>query len=285
MPSSVWELDLHANRSRLNKPCSYPVIDAESPRLVPVPELGDLTPPNIRRTLEEQVSSIVGDGRRLQEVVDTYFRTVHVWLPVVYDTAYYARLSKFRTQPASSGFSVLTLCMFLVCAMPVDGELSAETRSLYILVKSFVATLEAMDTNSLEVLQARLLLTVFEIGHAIYPAAYISAGANLRAAIALGASAASSKDLCKVFPNLQQAEEARRTWRGIVIVDRLLFRLQSFAHSLLSGKRIDISPSTDTPPWRAATSPALFADDKQTLQAPILCVIIITIFEVLRAGF
>ncbi|KAH8435298.1 Zn(II)2Cys6 transcription factor [Aspergillus melleus] len=205
---------------RLNKSCSYPVIDAESPRPISVPELSDLTPLNIRYTLEAQVSSIVGDGPQLQEAIAVYFRTVHVWLPVVAETTFYSRLWKFRTQPAPSEFSVLTLCMFLVCAMPVDGTVSAETRSLYVLVKGFVATLEAMGTNSLDMLQARLLLTVFEVGHAIYPAAYISAGANVRAAIALGASAASSEDLHEVFLGPGKAEEARRTWRGIVITDR-----------------------------------------------------------------
>lgn len=95
-----------------------------------------------------------------------------------------------------------------------------QTRSLYTQVKSIVAMLEAMGTNSLEMLQCRLLLTVFEVGHAMYPAAYISAGANIRAAVALGANASSSEQLLKVFGDQGQAEEARRTWRGIVITDR-----------------------------------------------------------------
>ncbi|KAK1147580.1 hypothetical protein N8T08_000922 [Aspergillus melleus] len=205
---------------RLNKSCSYPVIDAESPHPISVPELSDLTSLNIRYTLEAQVSSVVGDGPQLQEAIAVYFQTVHVWLPVVAEITFYSRLWKFRTQSAPSEFSVLILCMFLVCAMPVDGAVSAETRSLYVLVKGFVATLEAMGTNSLDMLQARLLLTVFEVGHAIYPAAYISAGTNVRAAIVLGASAASSEDLHERFLGPGKAEEARRTWWGIVITDR-----------------------------------------------------------------
>lgn len=231
--ASCAEIGLPANGSRLNKSCSYPVIDAVSSRPVAVPNLCDLTPANIRHTLEAQVSSLVGDGILLQETVAAYFRSVHVWLPVISETTYYAQLSKFRVQSAPADFSVLTLCMFLVCARPVDGELSAQTQSLYALVKSFVALVEAMGTNSLELLQGRLLLTVFEIGHAMYPAAYISAGANVRAAIALRASAASLEDLHDAFPDPQRAKEAQRIWQGIVITDRLVSFLR--LEKLLAG--------------------------------------------------
>lgn len=193
----------------------------ETPRLVPVPDLADLTPSNLRHTLEAQVSSIVGDGPQLQAAAAAYFRTVHTWFPVVSETAYHIRLSELRVQTAPSDFSLLTLCMALVCKEPVGGEIPLPMRSLYTQLKSFVAILEAMGPNSLEMLQCRLLLTIFEIGHAMYPSAYISAGANVRAAVALGASAASTEDLCKVFRDPQKAEEARQIWRGIVITDRL----------------------------------------------------------------
>lgn len=185
-----------------------------------MPDLLDLTPSNVRYSLKAQVFSVVGDGPQLREAAATYFRSVHSWLPVVSETAYYAQLSKFRVVAAPSDFSVLTLCIFLVCAMPVDGEMSLQTRRLYILIKSFVAMLEAMGMNSLAMLQGRLLLTTFEIGHAMYPSAYISAGANIQAAAALGAGTASFADLSKAFPDPKLAEEARQTWRGIVITNR-----------------------------------------------------------------
>jgi hypothetical protein len=76
-----------------------------------------------------------------------------------------------------------------------------------------------MGTNFLEMLQSRLLLTMFEIGHSIYPSAYISTAANIRAAVSLGIGA-TCKDLRKVFRDPQKVEEARQTWRGIVITDR-----------------------------------------------------------------
>lgn len=211
---------MHAKQFRLNKHCDY-VLPAEAPRLLPVPDWAELTPSNLRHTLEAQVSLIVGDGLQLQAAVALYFRTVHTWFPIVSETCYNIRLSSVRVQTATSpsDLSLLTLCMALVCKEPVEGELPLSTRSLYASLKSFVALLGAMGTNSLEMLQGRLLLTIFEIGHAMYPAAYISTAANVRAAISLGINAP-CEDLRKVFRDRQKAEEAQQTWRGITITDR-----------------------------------------------------------------
>ncbi|OBT56984.1 hypothetical protein VE04_02557 [Pseudogymnoascus sp. 24MN13] len=204
-----------------------------------MPGLLDLTSSNLRFTLEAQIFSVVGDGLRLREAAGVFFGTVNTWMPVVEERGYYARLSRFRVEAAPSDFSLLTLCIFLVCAMPVDGEMSLETRSLYILIKGWVGMLEAMGTNTLAMLQSRLLLTTFEIGHAIYPSAFISAGANIQAAVALGASATSSADLSKVFPDPRIAEEARQTWRGIVVTNRYASLENNARHSASLGRLIE----------------------------------------------
>ncbi|CAP95657.1 Pc21g07600 [Penicillium rubens Wisconsin 54-1255] len=205
---------------RLNKHCDY-FLPVEAPRLLPIPDWADLTPSNLRHTLEVQVSSNVGDRLQVQAAAAFYFRTVHTWFLIISEPSYNIRLSNIRVQTASapSDLSLLTLCMTLVCKGPVGGELPLSTRSMYASLKSFVALLEAMGTNSLEMLQSRLLLTVFEIGHAMYPSAYISAAANMRAAVSLGINA-TSEDLTKAFQDSRKAEEARQTWRGITITNR-----------------------------------------------------------------
>lgn len=71
-----------------------------------------------------------------------------------------------------------------------------------------------MGKESLAMLQSRLLVTIFETGHAIYTAAYISAGANVRAAVSLGAGQAHKK------PQDPRAAEAHLTWLGINMADR-----------------------------------------------------------------
>ncbi|KAJ5456729.1 hypothetical protein N7530_012003 [Penicillium desertorum] len=239
---------------RLNKHCDY-LLPAEAPRLLPVPDWADLTPSNVCHTLEVQVSSNVGDRLQVQAAAAFYFRTIHTWFPIISEPSYNIRLSNVRVQAASapSDLSLLTLCMALVCKGPVGGELPLSSRSMYASLKSFVALLEAMGTNSLEMLQSRLLLTVFEIGHAMYPSAYISAAANMRAAVSLGINATCG-DLRKAFRDPRKVEEARQTWRGIVITDRSDLAPKD-AHQLIFVLKQE--PVVDMSRWRMAKHPIL----------------------------
>lgn len=159
---------------------------------------------------------------QLQNAAALYFRTVHTWFPIVSEASYRARLSSLRVQIATapSEFSLLILCVALLCREPIDGELPPSTLSLYASLKSFVALLEAMGVNTFEIVQSRALLTIFEIGHALFPAACISAAANTCAAAMLGITATDEK-LYRLFQDPQRVEEARQTWRGVVITERL----------------------------------------------------------------
>jgi hypothetical protein len=208
---------------RLSRKCGYQMQNDSAEKLhgrsLHLPDSLDLTPPNIRSTLEEQISKIIGDGLELRSAAVAYFQTIHTWLPIISENVYFSRLSQARVDSAPADFSLLTLSMFLACQAPVDGEISPRTRSVYVQIKSLYSMVEAIGTISLDMLQCRLLLTTFEVGHAMYPAAYVSAGANIRAAVAFGAN----KELCKPtglisFPD--RAEETRKTWQGIVMVDR-----------------------------------------------------------------
>lgn len=245
---------MHAKQFRLNKPCDY-LLPAEAPRLLPLPDWADLTPSNLRHTLEAQVSLIVGDGLQLQAAAALYFRTVHTWFPIVSETYYNIRLSNVRIQTATapSDLSLLTLCMALVCKEPLGEELPLSTRSMYASLKSFVALLEAMGTNSLEMLQCRLLLTIFEIGHAMYPAAYVSTAANVRTAISLRINTPCG-DPRKAFWDPQKAEEAQQTWRGITITDRSDLAPQDTHQIVFILKQ---EPSVDMSRWKMAKHPVL----------------------------
>lgn len=111
---------MHNNESRLNKRCVYGA-PAAAPRLLPVPDWSELTPINLCHTLENQVSSIIGDGLRLEEATALYFRTVHSWLPILSEARYKAQLASERVKIGATpaDFSLLTLCMSLVCKEPV----------------------------------------------------------------------------------------------------------------------------------------------------------------------
>ena len=209
---------------RLKRTCSYPILDGDShiPQARPLPMLAlqELSCPNIRDTLYKHVSAVVGDGHQVQAWATVYFRTIHPWLPVISNTCYFDRLQPAKIASEPADFCLLNLTMYLVCTKPVNGELSPKAQSLYLLVKSLVGTLEAVGITSIEMLQSRLLITIFEVGNSLYSAAYISSGANIRAAIELGINAASSEQLQTLLGSPTQIEEAQRTWRAIVVIDR-----------------------------------------------------------------
>jgi hypothetical protein len=108
--------------------------------------------------------------------------------------------------------------MLITATPPVKETLDSFT-SLYILVKSSIAIVEAANINSLEIVQSRLLVSLFEFGHGM-PAAFISIAATVRAAVAIGLNE-TIKDPCKdVSADCSKLEEGLRVWWGIVMLDR-----------------------------------------------------------------
>ncbi|CAI7628915.1 unnamed protein product [Penicillium pancosmium] len=240
----------------MSRRCLYGA-PAAAPRLLPVPDWSELTPINLRHTLESQVSSIIGDGLRLQEAAALYFRTVHSWLPILSEARYNARLASVRVKIGATpaNFNLLTLCMSLVCEEPVAADINESTRSLYASLKGFVTLFETMGTNSLETLQSRILLTMFEIGHAFYPSSYISAATNIRAAFSLGISPL-CEDSLTVYRDPQKAQEARNSWYAILIMDRWEFTFETdfrtnYARTTFRGSYVSLEngqvPSARTP--------------------------------------
>jgi hypothetical protein len=100
------------------------------------------------------------------------------------------RLTRNMANPlweAGPDLALLFLCMKLITSRPQDGMGSSQN-PLYISAKRFVALMEATGTASLLVLQSNLLVTWFEYGQAIYPAAWMSAGWCVRYGNMLGIS-------------------------------------------------------------------------------------------------
>ncbi|RAL61502.1 hypothetical protein DID88_009431 [Monilinia fructigena] len=76
---------------------------------------------------------------------------------------------------------------------------------------------------SLILLQANILITLFEYGQAIYPAAWMSAGWCSRYAILLGINGFdTSSQLIGSVDTWTEQEERYRTWWGVLILDRMV---------------------------------------------------------------
>ncbi|KAL4985001.1 hypothetical protein BDW68DRAFT_180123 [Aspergillus falconensis] len=204
---------------RLNLQCRYQgvEVDWEPPARS---DISQLTVTTLSHTVQSQVSAIIGDAEAIALSSTAFFSTIHPWFPIVNRDAYYRGLARFRSD-ASPEFSFLTLCLYLLGMRPTDGAMSGQMHGLYILATGLAASLAASGAGSVEFMCARLLLSIFEVGHGMYPAAYISMGANMRVAAAMGASLPSGKLLDRLG-SCDAVSDARRVWQGLVILERYI---------------------------------------------------------------
>lgn len=89
---------------------------------------------------------------------------------------------------------------------------------MYLYTKCIIASVEGLGINSSLVVQSRILVTLFEVAHGFYPAAYISIGATVRAADALEIHPGADD-----WPSLDDAAKREETvliWCGVLILDR-----------------------------------------------------------------
>lgn len=165
------------------------------------------------------VLEILSNANALQQAVTDYFNTVHCWFPII---------SKKRMNmghpllEGGSDLAMLFLAMKLVSSQPVNGVASADSH-LYVAAKRFLALLESAGTVSIMYLQAMILVAIYELGHSIYPAAWMTIGACSRYAEILRLP--SYKDSVVILGQAQtwtELEERRRVWWGIFILDRVI---------------------------------------------------------------
>jgi hypothetical protein len=175
--------------------------------------------PNVDVVITDQLLKSVGDLKHVRLIADKYFNTIHLWMPVLSDTRFLERLPRTFLEPQAD-VSLLNLSMALVTIVPAGSNVSISTSPLYTLVKSSIAILEAANIHSLEVLQSRLLLSLFEVGHGIDPAAYITIGATARAAAAIGVNFKSHRRSSPARVPLVDSDEQLCVWWAIVILDR-----------------------------------------------------------------
>ncbi|KAL4789232.1 hypothetical protein BDV19DRAFT_374407 [Aspergillus venezuelensis] len=208
--------------NRLNLRCGYLHVQEDAspdgwsgigPGLAEVSLAVDVTQSALGHALTQRVANIIGGGDCIAQSAAAYFSTVHQWFPILNRDGYFAGLADLNPQ---AEFSLLTICMYLIAAPCRDG-VPAEMNDLYVLVNTFIAALTAARVNSLDLLRCRLLLSLFEVGHGMYSAAYMLMGTSIRAAEMLGID----RDHQESRAGRAEASDARCVWLGLVILDRL----------------------------------------------------------------
>ncbi|KAI7762477.1 hypothetical protein LZL87_008823 [Fusarium oxysporum] len=186
------------------------------------------------------VLALLSQGNVVLDVSQNYFATVHTWFPMI---------SKKRmdmglpVQNAGPDLAMLFLGMKLVTTPAVDITDSA----LYETAKSFLASLESNGVVSLLCLQAMILVALYEYSHAIYPAAWMTIGSCARYSDILGIAPGDYSPLGQVT-TWTEAEERRRVWWSIYILDKLV-SLGSRKHCLLPNLQPECKLPVDDDVW------------------------------------
>jgi hypothetical protein len=143
-----------------------------------------------------------------------YFANISGWLPIIFKPRMHYRVRDKEHGP-NAEFCVLVLSMHLVM-MGIDADVSSPA-SLYHTVKSLAALTGA--AGSLDAVQARILLAVFEMGRGLLSAAQQSLKDAASLAMSLGMDKIIDRPLEKE-DGRDQAEEVKRAWWAILILER-----------------------------------------------------------------
>lgn len=167
------------------------------------------------------VSDFLGGDEKVRQMVTTFFSNIYPWMPIISKTWTLKHLlSPLSSVHADS--ALLLLSIELINWTPT-ASINPKT-PLYIAAKQFFFELEAAGNLSIRVIQAGILITLYEFGHCIYPAAYISIGTCARHAIALEIDKDIKQDTTTGLP-ADNVEERRRVWWAILILDRYVLQL------------------------------------------------------------
>jgi hypothetical protein len=151
----------------------------------------------------------------IREQAKVYFHTIHPWLPFLSKKIFNERLLNPFT-PRTSYITILLACINLICTNPEEGHVRT---GAYYTIKSSLVEAEMAGALSFRILQAWVLLCVYEFGHAIYPSAFLSIGACVRYAVALGLNLNETTAQRNKLPWMDAEERSRTLW-VILMLDR-----------------------------------------------------------------
>lgn len=168
------------------------------------------------------VSDRIGDMGNVESIAAQFFDSIHCWMPIVSKKRFYEQLANPTTHDYAD-FALLVLCMKLVSSVLPHDVKDAQT-TLYLDATRYFHETENTGIISLQTLQSQLLITIYEIGHAIYPSAFMSLGSCVSQSYALGIHwGEEGKDASTILSRAMswvQLEEQHRAWWAVVILDR-----------------------------------------------------------------
>ncbi|OTA57472.1 hypothetical protein K449DRAFT_386372 [Hypoxylon sp. EC38] len=153
-------------------------------------------------------------------VCEKYFSTIHQWLPILSKKRVRQHIAENGSAPDCPSH-LLFLCMKLVSEL-LPSEIPARANKTYMQVLETLLRVENSRLPCLQLLQSVILISIYEIGHAIYPAAYLRVGHASRLCIMMGFH--DRKHATQLFKDTitwTAREEERRAWWAVFCLDRI----------------------------------------------------------------
>ncbi|KAG4443228.1 hypothetical protein IFR05_001271 [Cadophora sp. M221] len=173
--------------------------------------------PSLISPIPLSVTSVIGDPLNWASIATQFFLTVHTWMPIVSKKRFFENVPTPSAAhgPLRSDYALLILCMELSMWMP--GEQNPRS-SAYLAAKTFYLDLEIQGIVSIQVLQALILIAMYETGHAIFPSAAVSVEACVRYGQALGINWEAKYSDKKPFAWVDR-EEQNRVWWAVFMLE------------------------------------------------------------------
>lgn len=149
---------------------------------------------NIRQSIVSNVTDSSPHG-----ILSRYRQEIEPWFPVL-EAEHLVILDSWNELPLDTLLFLMALNLFM---HPRDESLATQQYR----VKSYLSLTEVSGLNTVHSVLARIVVTLFEVAHGMYPAAYITLGSTVRAV-----------DTLHLFSERQ--EDLTSIWRAVLVIDR-----------------------------------------------------------------
>lgn len=142
------------------------------------------TTEDVHHFVSRSLAQIMGDKLTTEGIVRYYFGTVNSWFTIIERRNFEERLERMWSEP-SAETGLLALCMLLTARSPEETPASVQN-SLYHSVKTLCGIVATKTPLSTSVLQANILICLYEFGHLMPQQAYLTLGTCTTIARAFG---------------------------------------------------------------------------------------------------
>ncbi|KAL7941885.1 hypothetical protein V8C42DRAFT_333996 [Trichoderma barbatum] len=173
--------------------------------------------PDLDIGLNSSLLSYIGHVASDRAFVNKYFVNIHPSVPFLSKREFKERVLNPLIPPRPANTLLIASMKLLATPLTEQGPRC----NAYYSIKTSLLEAENSCMLELRVLQAIILIAIYELGHAIYPAAYLTVGYCVRYGSALGIHKAVEQYSEEGF-SVTESEERRRSWWAILVLDRFI---------------------------------------------------------------